>query len=53
VNAVGNTWAANEAAITGVPATNASGKYPTATTVTGPKTHGKNFKMDNVLTLNL
>ena len=53
VNAVGNTWAANEPAAGGVPATNALGTYPVGTTVTGPKAHGKNFKIDNGATLNL
>ena len=53
VNAVGNTWAANEPAANGVPATNSLGKYPASTAVTGPKTHGKNFKIDNGATLNL
>jgi len=53
VNAVGNTWEASTPATTGVPATDAQGKYPSGTTVTGPKTHGKNFQLDNASVLNL
>ncbi len=53
VNAVGNTWGANEPASGTIPATNALGKYPVGTVVTGPKAHGKNFRIDNVSTLNL
>lgn len=53
VNAIGNTWGANEPAAGTIPATNALGKYPAGTVVTGPKVHGKNFRIDNVSTLNL
>ena len=53
VDAVGNTWAANEPAAGGVPATNALGKYPAGTAVTGPRAHGKNFRVDNGSTLKL
>jgi hypothetical protein len=53
MNAVGNIWGANEPASGAIPATNAQGKYPAGTTVTGPKTHGKNFKIDDASTLNL
>lgn len=53
VDAVGNTWAANEPAAGGVPATSALGSYPANTAVTGPKAHGKNFKIDTASTLKL
>jgi hypothetical protein len=53
INAVGNTWNASVPAVTGVPATDAQGKYPAGTTVTGPKAHGSNFNINTGATLNL